>query len=312
MRTFDQNVSPGRMKECAKTQTCEAQQIDEPFKVETMEGTMEGKAGDYLMRGVQGELYVCDQSVFDESYEFVEQGDAPDDYTRLKKYLTDWRMRALEMNDDPEAHDELLDHIHRQDESLSSPPEGAMNDESEPYLDIRRVGRHLAFEGYRVPLEDVNSWVREDNVVLVWFQGPQDMHMNSVTKAYDLQSDARRAIKLIDDAMSPTYPSTKDLEPRVEWPFMGDKEPKTAAKMADQARHDLGDFISPRVSASNDPMKPLTIMVDVDGLENGVISEVVEHLMHHFDLVVRDEGIFYAYDYDALEFRQHALRGLVE
>lgn len=47
----------------------EAVQIDEAFEVETLEGIMKGKAGDYLMKGVQGELYVCDKEIFDQTYE---------------------------------------------------------------------------------------------------------------------------------------------------------------------------------------------------------------------------------------------------
>ncbi|WP_372754011.1 PGDYG domain-containing protein [Mariniflexile sp.] len=44
-------------------------QINEPFEVETMEGTMKGKAGDWLMIGVKGEKYVCDKAIFEETYE---------------------------------------------------------------------------------------------------------------------------------------------------------------------------------------------------------------------------------------------------
>ena len=47
-------------------------QIDEPFVVETKEGTLRGKAGDYLMVGVQGELYPCEREIFEQTYEWVE------------------------------------------------------------------------------------------------------------------------------------------------------------------------------------------------------------------------------------------------
>jgi len=46
-------------------------QIDEPFVVETLEGEMKGKKGDWLMVGVTGELYVCDQDIFSKSYKLV-------------------------------------------------------------------------------------------------------------------------------------------------------------------------------------------------------------------------------------------------
>ena len=52
-----------------KTALAYAMQIEESFSVETLEGTMEGKAGDWLMIGVSGEMYPCDAEVFDKSYE---------------------------------------------------------------------------------------------------------------------------------------------------------------------------------------------------------------------------------------------------
>lgn len=45
-----------------------AVQIEEAFEVETMEGIMQGKAGDYLMKGPKNELYVCDEKIFIETY----------------------------------------------------------------------------------------------------------------------------------------------------------------------------------------------------------------------------------------------------
>lgn len=49
--------------------TIKCAQIDEPFEVETMEGTMTGKAGDWLMIGVNGEKYVCDNAIFRKTYD---------------------------------------------------------------------------------------------------------------------------------------------------------------------------------------------------------------------------------------------------
>lgn len=49
-----------------------AKQINEPFRVNSMEGDYaQGKAGDYLMRGIRGELYICDKTIFEESYDFL-------------------------------------------------------------------------------------------------------------------------------------------------------------------------------------------------------------------------------------------------
>jgi hypothetical protein len=44
-------------------------QISYPFWVSTLEGNHQGKAGDYLLQGIQGELYVCDKNIFEKSYE---------------------------------------------------------------------------------------------------------------------------------------------------------------------------------------------------------------------------------------------------
>ena len=46
-------------------------QMHEPFEVETLEGTMKGKKGDWLVIGIQGEMYLCDQSVFDMTYDLI-------------------------------------------------------------------------------------------------------------------------------------------------------------------------------------------------------------------------------------------------
>jgi hypothetical protein len=45
--------------------------IYHPFSVETLEGTMKGKSGDYLVEGIKGEIYICDKEIFEESYEEV-------------------------------------------------------------------------------------------------------------------------------------------------------------------------------------------------------------------------------------------------
>lgn len=42
-----------------------------PFTVETLEGMMEGRAGDWLIKGVAGELYPCSDEAFRRTYEEV-------------------------------------------------------------------------------------------------------------------------------------------------------------------------------------------------------------------------------------------------
>lgn len=49
-------------------------EMDHPFAVSTKEGIMKGKAGDFLIRGVEGELYPCDRAIFEKTYEIVSRG----------------------------------------------------------------------------------------------------------------------------------------------------------------------------------------------------------------------------------------------
>ena len=49
----------------------QAVQMDKEFRVNSMEGNYkQGKAGDYLMSGIDGELYICDRSIFERTYEW--------------------------------------------------------------------------------------------------------------------------------------------------------------------------------------------------------------------------------------------------
>lgn len=53
----------------------EAYQINETFHVETLEGTMKGKSGDYVLIGIENEMYICDQEIFKKSYDFVKNSE---------------------------------------------------------------------------------------------------------------------------------------------------------------------------------------------------------------------------------------------
>lgn len=60
---------PTGVREYRKIALSRAVRMSEPFSVETLEGTMEGKAGDWLMIGIDGEMYPCDASIFAKTYE---------------------------------------------------------------------------------------------------------------------------------------------------------------------------------------------------------------------------------------------------
>lgn len=49
--------------------TIDAFRMPHDFTVNTLEGWMTGSAGDYLIRGVQGELYPCKEEIFEETYD---------------------------------------------------------------------------------------------------------------------------------------------------------------------------------------------------------------------------------------------------
>lgn len=42
------------------------------FKIETLEGVMEANPGDWIIRGVEGELYPCKAAIFEQAYEPAE------------------------------------------------------------------------------------------------------------------------------------------------------------------------------------------------------------------------------------------------
>lgn len=60
-------------KNCKKRPVIvQAVQMYSEFRVQTLEGDYkQGKPGDYLMSGIDGELYICDKSIFEKIYDFV-------------------------------------------------------------------------------------------------------------------------------------------------------------------------------------------------------------------------------------------------
>lgn len=73
MKTFDTFESVPDMVNCMKRPIIvHAKQMNEPFRVNTLEGNYkQGKTGDYLMRGIDGELYICDKDIFEKTYDIL-------------------------------------------------------------------------------------------------------------------------------------------------------------------------------------------------------------------------------------------------
>lgn len=74
MKVFETFQAVGDMKKCMKKPIpVESIQMHEKFRVNALEGDYkQGKAGDYLMRGVEGELYICDKDIFEKTYDFIQ------------------------------------------------------------------------------------------------------------------------------------------------------------------------------------------------------------------------------------------------
>lgn len=72
-KTFDTFEVVEDMAPCMKHPIpVHAVQINEPFRVNALEGNYkQGKPGDYLMKGVDGELYICDKDIFEKTYRFL-------------------------------------------------------------------------------------------------------------------------------------------------------------------------------------------------------------------------------------------------
>ncbi len=60
------------MKFRKKPVIIDAIQTDIEVKIETLEGTMTARPGDWIITGVNGEKYPCKQDIFEKTYEPVE------------------------------------------------------------------------------------------------------------------------------------------------------------------------------------------------------------------------------------------------
>ena len=56
---------------CDKVTTNEIITYSTHCEIKTLEGTMRGEVGDYIIQGVNGEIYPCKPDIFDKTYEIV-------------------------------------------------------------------------------------------------------------------------------------------------------------------------------------------------------------------------------------------------
>ena len=74
MKTYETFEQVEGMNSCRKKPiVVHAKQVNEEFRVNTLEGNYkQGKPGDYLMKGIDGELYICDREIFEKTYDWVD------------------------------------------------------------------------------------------------------------------------------------------------------------------------------------------------------------------------------------------------
>jgi len=90
----------------------EAVQMPEPFTTQTMEGELSGKAGDWLITGVKGEQYPCDDGVFRQTYDAV--GETDSDFEKAVGKAREWctlppYVQGLTYDSDPQVDTDELD-----------------------------------------------------------------------------------------------------------------------------------------------------------------------------------------------------------
>lgn len=77
----------------------QAYPTDVELDIETLEGTHHASVGDYIIRGVQGELYPCKPDIFKETYEDVtdEELDLYNDFTEYEELIDNINQTAREL-----------------------------------------------------------------------------------------------------------------------------------------------------------------------------------------------------------------------
>lgn len=53
--------------------TQDREKSDESIYIQTLEGNMEARVGDYIIKGVKGEFYPCKPNIFKETYDIIEE-----------------------------------------------------------------------------------------------------------------------------------------------------------------------------------------------------------------------------------------------
>lgn len=95
------SVDSGFKKYRKKPIVIQAKEMSKPFSVQTKEGVMSGKAGDFLLIGIKGERYPCDRDIFFATYEKASRslGIPPMTYSKYIRLMDDENMTTGMMNE---------------------------------------------------------------------------------------------------------------------------------------------------------------------------------------------------------------------
>ena len=73
LAVFVEKKEPSWGKYRKRPVVIEAYQTDKEMEISTLEGTMKANVGDWIIKGVNGELYPCKPDIFAKTYEEIKQ-----------------------------------------------------------------------------------------------------------------------------------------------------------------------------------------------------------------------------------------------
>ncbi len=76
-------------------------------EIKTLEGVMVAKTGDYIIQGVEGEIYPCKPDIFEKTYEVASQQSQLDDN---QKIVLEWLKEAVRSGEYEPMH--AISHLH--------------------------------------------------------------------------------------------------------------------------------------------------------------------------------------------------------
>ncbi|EMF0301760.1 hypothetical protein KGD06_002557 [Enterococcus hirae] len=124
-------------------------------EIKTLEGIMVAKTGDYIIRGVEGEIYPCKPDIFEETYDVASQQSQLDDNQQIV-------LEQLKIN--AGSNGSLIKAIHSLYNSLSISPGRLEKDGAEELLKARNALARLTRKQAAEVLAAFAQWGLEQEV----------------------------------------------------------------------------------------------------------------------------------------------------